>query len=376
MATLKVNVNKLNVRTSPVKDFDNKENVVGVLQKNAVFESVSLIENELGLWHVNAKGDTISAKFVSAVEGDIPPELMKYHDKIPKIFLDFHLGKLWELPMQEGLKVGIIEQGHVKKHPAIKAGITILKWKEDDQQGQDGTARVLIEEQAEESGAETNHTTTMALIIAGDDPEKGIIGLAPGVEHIYSYSLPENTNPENFIRAFEAMEQKGVNVINISFCASDVNHNTFTIATELIEMISKLKQKGIVVVCATGNFFNAHPPYYPAAYKETISVAGIKNNLTPDVESDFWDGVSISMCSDHYFDKHSFDHSNGTSGATAIMTGCIIRCINSIKTSDKANLLLEKFSKLNTIEFSDEKTKAFIPIFEGIEFLNQLNFIS
>ena len=86
MATLKVNVNKLNVCTAPVTNFDNKENVIGVLLKNAVFESVRTIENELGSWHVNEKGDTISGNYVSTVEGDIPPELMKYHDKIRKFF--------------------------------------------------------------------------------------------------------------------------------------------------------------------------------------------------------------------------------------------------------------------------------------------------
>jgi hypothetical protein len=380
MATLKVNVNKLNVRSSPVKDFADKSNVKGVLKMNAVFESVRTIENELGSWYMNVNGDTISAKFVSEIEGDIPPELMKYHDKIPKIFLDFHLGKLWELPMQEGLKVGIIEQGYVKKHKAIKAGITILKWKQDDKSEQGGTTRVLLEEEAEECDAEINHTTTMALIIAGDDPENGIIGVAPGVKEIYSYSLPENINPkelkvEDFFRAFEAMEQKGVNVINISFCASDFYENKFKNANRLINKISCLKDNGVVIVCATGNDCNIYSRYYPAAYMDTISVAGYMDNPKLN-DTDFWNGVSICMCSNLYFDNGSLEKSNGTSGATAIMTGCIARSFELTKSKDKTKLILDEFTsgKFSQIKFGNDKNneETNIPKFDGEIFSNLL----
>ncbi len=372
MATLKVNVNKLNVRTSPVKDFDNKENVIGVLQKNAVFESVRVIENELGSWHVNEKGDTISGNYVSTVEGDIPPELMKYHDKIPKIFLDFHLGKLWQLPMQEGLKVGIIEQGHVKKHPAIKAGIKILKWKEDDQQGQDGKARVLIEEQAEESGAEINHTTTMALIIAGNDPENGIIGVAPGVKEIYSYSLLSNqATPNEILEALQAMEAKNVKLINMSY---SVTSDTFKVAEELQEKITRMKQDGFVIIAATGNNSCHERSYYPAAYNDIISVTGVYKDLTRDRNSNFWEGVKVCMCTDYYLNSTFFEKSNATSGATATITGSIAHVLNIVANqSEVSNKIMTYLSQLNKVVFEYDELKVPVPLFDGKLFFDLIN---
>lgn len=353
MATLKVTVNKLNLRSSPVKDFANKENVVGVLHKDAVFESVRMIENELGKWHVDGEGNTISEKFTSVIEEGIPPELIKYHNKIPHIFLDFHLGKLWELPMQEGLKVGIIDTG-VQKHSAIKQPIIELN----------------PTNEKEENAESPNHGTTMACIIAGNDPENGIIGIAPNIEEIYSYSLPEKeATPDQFLSALIAMEAKDVKLINISYCCSDLN-DKFKNHQELISKISGMVENGFIIVCATGNYSNAHPPYYPAAYSATISVAGVYGDLTPDFKSDFWESVSVCMCSEYYFNPHVFEKSWGTSGATAIITGCLARAFQSIKEANRTHAIKQIFQKFSTVTFSGSvKT----PLFNGFQFSNHLN---
>lgn len=354
MATLKVNVNKLNVRTSPVKDFDNKENVVGVLQKNAVFESVSLIENELGLWHVNAKGDTISAKFVSAVEGDIPPELMKYHDKIPKIFLDFHLGKLWELPMQEGLKVGIIDNGVDEQYSAIKGKVIPLK-----------------SDHSISNTGNPNHATTMACIIAGNDPENGIIGVAPQIREIYSYAFPDQgATPEDFMKALQAMENENVKLINISY---GEYADSFRTSTALQQKITDMAQRGFVIFAASGNNSVYERLHYPAAYNDILSVAGIRSNMTQNGASDFWDGVSVCMCSDFYFDKERFKHANATSAATAIMTGSIAHVIETIRNGNGIQDAIDsRLKQLNKVGFVFEKLKVSIPVFDGVSFYNLL----
>jgi hypothetical protein len=56
MALLKVIVNKLNKRKSPVTDFADKSNVVAVVTKDVVIESVAQIENNLGVWHQDRDG--------------------------------------------------------------------------------------------------------------------------------------------------------------------------------------------------------------------------------------------------------------------------------------------------------------------------------
>lgn len=354
MATFKVNVNKLNVRSSPVTNFDNKGNVVAVLLKDAVFESVGVLENELGRWQIGKNGETVSDNFVAPIQDDIPPELVKYHDKIPKIFLDFHLGKLWELPMQEGLKVGIIDTGVDVNHPALKGRVTNLNMNFPIDMTDN-----------------PNHATTMACIISGDDPENGIIGIAPGIEKIYSYTLPnDGATPDMFICALTKMEKEGVKLINISYCWSGKN---FKEAEELIQKIKDLSNNGFVIICATGNESNIHSLYYPAAYPDVISTAGCNAENRQDDESNFWQGVNLCMASDYYFDRNKFNHSNGTSGATALMTGCIAHVYPLIKQENKVSFLQETFKKFNPILFSDQQLSISIPQYNTERFLTLLN---
>lgn len=336
------------MRSSPVKDFANKGNVVGVLHKDAVFESVGVIENELGKWHVGKDGKIICDNYVTQVQDDIPPELKKYYDKIPHIFKEFHLGALWQLPMQEGLKVGIIDTG-VLPHSAIKQHITNLNPE--------------VEIPATEI---PNHGTTMACIIAGNDPENGIIGIAPGIEEIYSYTLPgKDAMPSMFLDALSKMEAKGVQLFNISYSQSN---EVFGSAQELIALISQLNEKGCVLVCATGNHYNQFPLFYPAAYPNVISVAGLNPGLTPDIKSDFWKGVTVCMSSGHYFKKENFNKSFGTSSATALITGCIARAFKSVKFTEKFLAFQELLKKGKPIIFSDNNVTTETPAFDGNNF--------
>ncbi|MGY3054167.1 hypothetical protein ACVWYG_002370 [Pedobacter sp. UYEF25] len=355
MATFKVNVNKLNLRIGPATDFANKENVVGVLHKDAVFESVAVIENELGKWHIGENGTTISDNFVSELDGDIPPELVKYHDKIPKIFMDFHLGELWELPMQEGLKIGIIDTGVDEKHFALKGKVLNLN----------KGIPISID-------GNPNHATTMACIIAGDDPENGIIGVAPGIEKIYSYTLPPDAaTPEMFLAALKEMDSVGVQLINISYTRSD---EVFSKAKLLIEKIDELAGKGCMVICATGNRDNRFPFFYPAAYTGVISVAGHYFDRTAYIKSDFWIGVNTCMCSEYYFGEEEFEKSFGTSSATALITGCLARGYKSIKSLNKTKYIQDELRKFDSITFfnSQSMLTVEIPAFNVIKFIKIL----
>lgn len=364
MPFYKVNVNKLNVRTSPVSDFAYKENIVGVLHKDSVFESVRIIENELGKWHVGADGKIISGNYVSFLQDDIPAELVKYQDKIPRIFLDFHLGKLWQLPIKKGLKVGVIDT-EVFLHNAIKQPITILGFNE---------RKELIKTQGRkpEQSQYLNHGTTMACIIAGNDPENGIIGIAPGIEEIYNYVLPEkDAIPQDFLNALSAMESIGVQLVNISYSCSTAD---FKNSTDLQGKVADLINKGVVIVSATGNDYHSVPRTYPAAYNGVISVAGINLDKTRDRASNFWPGVNTCMCSDYYFDEKLFKESCGTSSATAIVTGCLARTYTFLAQPNKYELLREKLtdtkSGLNIIPFSYEDIRADIPLFDGDKLFN------
>jgi hypothetical protein len=108
---------------------------------------------------------------------------------------------------------------------------------------------------------------------------------------------------------------------------------------------------------------------------DTISVAGYMDNPKLN-DTDFWNGVSICMCSNLYFDNGSLEKSNGTSGATAIMTGCIARSFELTKSKDKTKLILDEFTsgKFSQIKFGNDKNneETNIPKFDGEIFSNLL----
>ncbi|MEO7316507.1 MAG: S8/S53 family peptidase, partial [Ginsengibacter sp.] len=284
----------------------------------------------------------------------IPPELIKYHDKIPKIFLDFHLGKLWELPMQKGLKVGIIDNG-VVKDDAIKTAIIDLN----------PTSQIRQDEFY-------YHGTTMACMIAGNDPEHGIIGIAPGIETIYSYKIPsENTTPKMFIDALDAMQIENVRLINMScgFYEED-----FSACIELQEKITQMANSGFLIVCSTGNLGINRKIFYPASCKNVISVTGLLIDHTQDYGSNFWEEVSLGSCSDHYFniETEKFHHACGTSGAAAIITGCLARAYQLINFNNPLEYLRPILLKFETVSFSSTNLTVSIHQFDGELFIIQL----
>lgn len=56
MAQLKVIVNKLNRRTGPVADMNDKGNIVGTVPMGFIFESTGQITNGLGTWYADSDG--------------------------------------------------------------------------------------------------------------------------------------------------------------------------------------------------------------------------------------------------------------------------------------------------------------------------------
>lgn len=56
MAQLKVIVNKLNKRRTPVSDFSDKGDVSGTVCKGYLFVSIREETNELGAWYIDRDG--------------------------------------------------------------------------------------------------------------------------------------------------------------------------------------------------------------------------------------------------------------------------------------------------------------------------------
>lgn len=120
---------------------------------------------------------------------------------------------------------------------------------------------------------EFGHGTAIAGIIAAQDNNMGIIGIAPSTE-IYDVKVLDNEgkgNIDHFIEAIEWCIEEQIDIINISFGFQTDND-------ELKQTIDKAISKGIIIVASAGNNYGMKTDY-PAKYENVISITSIDGEL-------------------------------------------------------------------------------------------------
>lgn len=118
----------------------------------------------------------------------------------------------------------------------------------------------------------SGHGTSIAGVIAAQDNEEGITGIAPGIELYSARVLDENkTAPvSRIVEAIYWAIEKKVNIISLSFGT--------TIPSEALETaIKAAHKKGILIVAAAGNHGVVE---YPAAMDEVMAVGGTDTDGT------------------------------------------------------------------------------------------------
>lgn len=286
-------------------------------------------------WYLTDENELFSAEGFPVTEEMRAIPFYAHQDNRPQLLIDLNISALWEnTSMGEKINIGIIDNG-VAHHTALKGKVTHLN--------------------AHPTNLDpNNHGTTMACIISAFDEAKEKIGIAPRAESIYSYYIDSGTGyfngePNDIIMALDQMVAKNVHIINMSFATNKSSfYSSKTDAVLLQEKINELKDKGCVIVCATGNNHRYDLNFYPAKYNNVISVAGYVNENKLDWNSNIWNGVSVCMSSLNYFSDSQTLHSNGTSSAAAIISGCIACMYHKINSSSKIQNIKDIFSKLPT----------------------------
>ena len=214
MATFKVNAEKLNLRSSPVKDFADKANVVGVLHKDALFESVGRLENELGGWHVGANGNCVSENWVGEfLPLSFLPEGKKviYSEKNmswPFSPIDgLNLTFFWnENILGQNVKIAILDSG-------INTSIDELMMAVEDKE-HDLKSFVNNESVEDDYG----HGTSCASIVSSQG--LNLYGVSPKSKLIIGkiYSTKVAQTPEILLAALQwACEERQADIISMSF---------------------------------------------------------------------------------------------------------------------------------------------------------------
>ncbi|MHA6534025.1 S8 family peptidase [Paenibacillus sp. BAC0078] len=172
---------------------------------------------------------------------------------------------------------------------------------------------------------EFGHGTAIAGIIASNDNNIGIVGVAPSVE-LYSVKVLGKDGKgeiDNFIEGIEWCTRNKIDIINISVGIKKGNE-------KLKEVITAAIDQGIIIVAAAGNNYRNEVDY-PAAYEDVISVTAIDHservfNLAATGKIDFSaPGVQILTLSPN----NGYSIYEGTSFATPHVTGIIANMLAS-----------------------------------------------
>lgn len=178
------------------------------------------------------------------------PVLNKAADTIPWGVENVGAPALWKRTKGEGVRVAVLDTGISRRHPdlqgQVKGGVSL----------------------AGPSAAENGHGTHVAGTIAAVLNNKGIVGVAPGVElyDVHAFTGEGTAEVADIAEGISWAIENKMHIINMSFGTSEDS-------PLMRQAITQAARAGIVMVASAGN--NGGTVEYPAAYRQVIAVGAI-----------------------------------------------------------------------------------------------------
>ncbi|MFT4154670.1 S8 family peptidase [Parafilimonas sp.] len=274
MASFKVKVSLLNVRTGPVEDFTDKKNVIGKLKTEAPFESIDEKTNKLGTWYKDANQHWVWGEGLIIKENKadfVRPEKVETQPTFTKVIIDaqeylnkrfdgekltaqidynflLNIESTFKNNMGSGIKVAILDTA-ISKHISFRNKV----------------------ERPFASGAASDHGTFISGIIAGADK---ISGIAPNVTLI---ELPLY-NSYGFIQDDDTIK-KYFDFINKSNELIILNISQADVLKQFEAELSNLKKCIIVASAGINNDLQNQDLFFPAKLQNAISVGSVTKNF-------------------------------------------------------------------------------------------------
>lgn len=224
---------------------------------------------------------------------------------------------IWKKTKGEGIKVAVFDTGIEKEHTDLRAnlkgGINFTSNDRDDWTDRSG------------------HGTHVAGIIgASDRVGVGIIGIAPRVDLYAVKVLGDNGEGrlDWIAKGIEWAIENKMDIINMSLGTTVEPPASFQ------AFFKRAEEAGIPIIAATGN--ENTKVGWPAAYKETISVAAISSALERAAFSNFGPETDIAAPGvDIYSTYLNNTHAklSGTSMATPMVTGSVALLLARVKNT-------------------------------------------
>ena len=336
MAQLQVIVNKLNIRESPVPDLADKRNVVGVLHKDAVFESVGEITNELGTWHVDKDGHWVWEKGVNEIAPPIIATITFPASETNSAWLNLlGIAEIWKITKGQSANVAILDSGIDLNNADITTHL--YQYATDLKINDVKVCKNFITGTSDVTDL-FNHGSHCASLISCANT-KNLIGVAP--ESKLFIGKIDNTGGFDDFKIFAdaiiwASNIEEIDIISISNGLSDPNQEDKTLPILKAALdFAALKNK--IVIAAIGDKANDPNPLYPALYEKCISVGAT------DSTGACWDGNAESPLTTIYAPGVTvFSNSNngelislsGNSQAAAIVAGITALIVSHLKSKN------------------------------------------
>lgn len=317
MAQLQVIVNKLNKRKSPVLDFADKSNVVEVLSKDAVFESVGEITNLLGKWHLDGDG-------YYHWDGGVKPRqvatktLELTGKQTFQWFDDLNIAEIWNKYNEKGslVTIAVLDTGFTKENLDVEKGVV--------EQGVIIDLDNYSEEQLViDDKSIIGHGTRCASLIGSRNELKSIIGIAPECKLIIG-KISINREVRKFEYILNGIQwaiNNGADIISISYAVelSQEEADRHNIKFEKL-----LQNNSILIFAAAGNSDGTvmSGERYPASFANCISVGATdKNKVISNFTISSTKTILHAQGTDiESYGKNSFpDPQSGTSYSTPIV---------------------------------------------------------
>ncbi|MBD3192121.1 MAG: S8 family serine peptidase [Candidatus Heimdallarchaeota archaeon] len=183
------------------------------------------------------------------------------------------------------------------------------------------------------------HGTHCAGIIAAEDNEQGVIGVAPEAS-LYGVKVLSDSGSgtiSDIVAGIDWSINNGMNVVSMSLGASSGD-------STLQDACNRANNAGIVVVCASGNDYSSSISY-PARYSSTIAVGAIDSSHTRASFSNYGSeldvvapGVDVYSCAPN----DGYQQMSGTSMACPMVSGAsaLILAENSALTAEEVRTIL------------------------------------
>jgi subtilisin family serine protease len=286
---------------------------------------------------------------IHAVAAKLTPgavEQLQYNNEIKHIekdavakvegqVIDANLANLKVYPDQsplytgKGVKVAVLDTGININHPDLKiaGGVSFVSYTTslDDDNG---------------------HGTHVAGIIAAQNNDFGIVGVAPDVS-LYSVKVLDSKGEGNYsdiIKGIEWCLQNKINIINLSLASTE---GSYALESEINKAISQ----GVIIVAAAGNYEDTSvtekPVEYPAKYSGVIAVSAVDVNENiadfsargPEIDLA---APGVEVTSTYLSNSYAID--SGTSMAAPFVTGILALYEEAYptKTNSDIQTMIEK----------------------------------